>query len=130
MKRVIFVGLHNKPHLTPLCSSTKTGKIIDKIISGLPGGVTAIKSNIYNIDHFPCDEDNIHELIREWHESYKSDFQEDVIVALGKHVQAVLNNTGEISFVKLVHPACLFSSVKVSDYVANALDLIIAKIQK
>ncbi len=36
MKRIIFVGLHNKPHRTPLCASTKTGKLIQKIIWQIP----------------------------------------------------------------------------------------------
>jgi hypothetical protein len=36
--RIIFVGLHNKEHMKPLDSKTKSGKLIDRIIKRLPIG--------------------------------------------------------------------------------------------
>jgi hypothetical protein len=45
--RVFFVGIHNKPGLPPLCSTTKSGKVIDKVIAALPG-VECIKTNLFN----------------------------------------------------------------------------------
>lgn len=52
MRRIIFVGIHAKPGLPPLCSTTKTGKIIDAIIAEVakPAQVPvfkAVKANLF-----------------------------------------------------------------------------------
>jgi hypothetical protein len=53
MIRVIFVGIHNKPGLSEaLCSSTKSGAIIDQVAEGLqkakPNRFITQKTNLFN----------------------------------------------------------------------------------
>jgi hypothetical protein len=50
--KVIFVGVHNKPHLKPLDSSTRSGKTIDGIIEQLPG-IKCVKTNLFDVDYMP-----------------------------------------------------------------------------
>jgi hypothetical protein len=50
--KIVFVGLHNKPGLPPLCSTTKTGKIIDIICSHF-NGVEFEKKNIFPVEYLP-----------------------------------------------------------------------------
>jgi hypothetical protein len=46
MRRVFFVGIHHKPGLPALCSTTKSGKVIDQIIAELPE-FECIKTNLF-----------------------------------------------------------------------------------
>ena len=52
MKRVYFVGVHNKTGMHPLDSRTKSGKIIDRVIEQLPN-IRCIKTNLYDVDYLP-----------------------------------------------------------------------------
>jgi hypothetical protein len=53
-KRVIFVGVHNKPGKTALCSTTRSGKVVDAIIRNLPE-FECIKTNLHDTDFLPVD---------------------------------------------------------------------------
>lgn len=118
MYRVIFVGLHNKPHLTPLCSSTKTGKIIDKIIK-VTGIVSPIKSNLYDVEYYPKP-DEWDELIAQWQEKYQPT-KTDVIVALGKHVSDTFKTCFPyLKTVCLAHPAQRAGKLQGNDYIMDA----------
>lgn len=52
--KIVFVGIHNKPGLKPLDSSTVTGKIVDEIISHFPD-VEFEKQNIFPVDYLPLE---------------------------------------------------------------------------
>lgn len=57
MKRLILVGMHNKPNKTPLCSSTKTGKILDQILSSVTGYDEVLRTNLVHTIQFPTDKE-------------------------------------------------------------------------
>lgn len=64
MKRVIFVGIHNKPGLPPLCSTTRTGKVIDRVISKLIVK-NCERKNIFPVEYMPKRQEAI-ELTRQF----------------------------------------------------------------
>jgi len=54
--KIIFVGIHDKEGLPPLCSTTKSGQIIDKIIERLPTDCTKFeKKNLFPVEYLPYD---------------------------------------------------------------------------
>lgn len=49
--RVFFVGIHHKDGKPALCSSTKSGKVIDKVISRVKeysSNIECVKTNLFN----------------------------------------------------------------------------------
>lgn len=121
--RVIFVGIHNKPGLTPLCSSTKTGKLIDRIIENLH--IECVKTNLFNINRLP-NNDEVEYLRSEWYWT-NLPLPDDIIVLLGKKVQNEFKLHGyslqnevklkESNFIKLAHPASIYGNRKMDNYV-------------
>lgn len=84
--KIIFTGIHNKTGLLPLDSSTLAGKRIDKIIQELPKDFECIKSNLFNIDFYPCTESDKIMLKNLWLGTYRP-AEDDLIVLLGKDCQ-------------------------------------------
>ena len=85
MLRVIFVGIHHKPGKKPLDSSTKTGKVIDKVIVDLnKRAVTCFKTNLYDTNKMPHEEQK-RNLSLQWHESARLK-ETDIIILLGTEV--------------------------------------------
>lgn len=79
--KIYFVGIHNKPGMKPLDSKTKSGKIIDQIISQFPD-CECIKTNLCDIDYFPIDRFEIREECQKWNETYGAK-EDSIIVLLG-----------------------------------------------
>lgn len=120
MKRVIFVGVHNKPGKEPLDSSTVSGKRIDSIIKNLDG-YECVKSNLFEIERQPT-KDESDGLIEKWFLKYwQSD--NDICVLLGNQVQYSFPNI-PCKIVRLAHPSLQYSKVSPTDYINNAVTLI------
>jgi hypothetical protein len=128
MKRIIFVGMNNKPGVSPLCSSTKSGKLIDSVIWELRaqtiglGDDRIIKSNLFDLDHFP----ETTGFNYEWCDrvGYRCD---DIIVTLGASVHENFKKS-PYKVVALGHPSAVWSNRKKFDYVDNAVRLISERI--
>jgi len=124
--KIIFVGIHNKPHLTALHSSTKTGKIIDDIIKELPRNIEILKTNLFDIDYLPISQLEIDTLHTEWYWQHLP-IEDDIIILLGNNVKRNfrhdLNN-----IIKVAHPASKYSKLDISDYIKNTVELIKTKI--
>lgn len=113
MKRVIFVGIHNKPNTTPLCSSTKSGKLIDRIIQRLH--FKALKTNLFDVDYYPN---------RQVREKLKWDWvariepkRDDLIILLGKKVQLDFPDLIQCVVLRYAHPASVWSTKDMNRYV-------------
>ena len=102
--KYFFVGMHNKPKLMPLCSSTKTGKIVDEIISNLKH--KCVKTNLCEVEYQPIESAEIYDAAVEWHEKYNLG-KDDVIVLLGKWVQENFQRR-YFTIIDLPHPASVF----------------------
>lgn len=115
--RIIFVGVHNKPHLTPLHASTKSGKVIQEVIGKLPATYEIVKTNIYDVEYLPGPEE-ADSLIMAWKDAYQPT-EEDIIVALGSHVQKVFKSYFPVvlKVVNAPHPAQRGNQVKRENYV-------------
>ena len=112
--RVIFVGVHNKPNKKPLDSSTKTGKLIDRIINKLECKV--IKTNLFDVDYLPksCDK-HYHAL--NWYKNKDANI-DDVFVLLGAEVQKNFYCvSGFQKIVRVHHPASKRSHIAMDEYV-------------
>ena len=123
--RVIFVGLHNKPDKLPLCHSTKSGKLITRIINRLPKEVEKLRTNLYDINCFP-DIDDIYSLQDQWYWTHLP-VDDDVIVLLGAHNHNYFK-FNDLNIIKIAHPASRKSHEAMNDYVdktvAKILELI------
>lgn len=125
--RIIFVGINNKPNLQSLCSGTKTGKLVNRIINELPKGVEIKKTNLFNVDYFPEYEKMI-DLVNEWYWT-NLPTDEDIIVLLGaithKQFKHDVNN-----LIKIAHPASKRSHKDMDEYVLSAAGKIKKYMQK
>lgn len=116
--KVIFVGIHNKPGMTPLDSQTRSGKVIDRVIAQLPG-VECLKSNFIDLDHYPDDAHDVVKYFLQWEKrvDYK---KEDLVVALGDKVQDFFRQ------VEVVHMATRHPSRMSHEHIHNAIGRVIA----
>lgn len=112
--RVIFVGLHNKPDLNPLDSSTKSGRLIDRIIKKLDSDLESVKTNLFNVDYFGEIKDSI-KLQEEWYWTNLPTY-EDIIVLLGAYVHKAFMYDLEY-IIKVAHPASKNSHKEMNNYV-------------
>jgi hypothetical protein len=114
--RVIIVGVHNKVGLSPLCSTTKSGKLIDRIESKLSKPIE--KTNLFNIDHMPIKGDK-QRLIDEWFWTHLPT-DEDIIVLLGGIVHKEFKHKMK-NVIKIKHPASQWSHKAMNEYVLCAV---------
>ena len=113
-RKVYFVGVHNKPGLKPLDSSTKSGKLIDRVIEQLPE-FECVKMNYYDCDYLPnrqLDQDYHHQ-----NQNILLDKFDDniIVVALGKMVQELLFPIG----IPVYHPAIIWSKEAQISYIKD-----------
>jgi uracil-DNA glycosylase len=119
--RIFFVGLHNKPGKKPLCSSTKSGKLIDRIIN--EGGFKKCeKTNLFDVEYYPkSDDENWGRAVMWWH-NHKKISDKDIIVLLGSTVQKdFVNPPLHERIVKIDHPASKWSKNAMNEYVSDAI---------
>lgn len=118
--RIIFVGVHNKPGMEPLDSRTKSGKIIDEVIAGLPGR-ECVKSNLFNAEAVPK-----HRYDRIVGASFWNTRIEptpnDIIILLGDTVQAWFNTGQRLKVVCVPHPAS--RHIKRKEYIQDLINKI------
>lgn len=128
--KIIFVGVHNKVGKEPLCSSTKSGKLIDKIIEGLDKGWSEkgswLKTNLYNLEYLPTDEIKEKEAVRFYYRVQPND--QDVFVLLGAEVAKNFFNKGAHNVVEIHHPASKRSHEAMNEYILSAVEKINNKI--
>lgn len=121
MRKVIFVGIHNKPGMKPLDSRTKTGRLVDLIIEGLsPIVFTAVKSNLWEVD--PSSE---RDAFAKWAKRVDLDPGRDIVVLLGGQVTkqfAVEHYTTRV--VAIPHPSHVWSYLNQKEYVKAAIEKI------
>lgn len=120
--RIIFVGIHNKPGLAPLDSSTRSGKLIDRIIAEMPG-VQVVKSNLYDLDYLP-DPPTGADVVRDWAARVYYDPNTDVAVSLGDNVHFAFLIAKKFHYVRLAHPSSIWAKGRRDKYVLSALELI------
>jgi hypothetical protein len=119
--RIIFVGLHNKPGKIPLCGSTKSGKLINRIIS--EGHFkNAIKTNLYDVEYWPMQTDERVELEMNFLDRVQPT-KTDLLIFLGAatHDRIPPHSSLEI---KIAHPASKRSHIDMHQYVATTIDKI------
>ena len=124
MKRVIFVGLHNKPGMKPLDSKTKSGKLIDRIIEKCRRhGMSILKTNLFDVDYLPS-KDQMPIMSFEWIERVEL-YKGDVIVLLGAMTHKYFPKLpSDCNSIKVAHPTSKRSYVEMYDYVEKTFDLI------
>jgi len=116
--KIYFVGIHHKPGLLALCSTTQSGKKIDAVIKRL--GRPCEKVNLFSTDHVPTkggDEysDEISKFL------YRVAPVDSVIVLLGVDVQSHFpyQYYHQCKVVKFRHPS--FSPPSFVDNLYNIL---------
>lgn len=120
-RKIIFVGLHNKPGKMPLCSSTKSGKLIDRIIK--EGGFTNVqKTNLFDVEYYPTDEKRQLKLSMEWLHRFWPDAS-DITVVLGAATQAAFPGCHGKTL-KIAHPASKRSHADMNEYVTTTIEKI------
>lgn len=126
MKRVIFVGFHNKPGMKPLDSKTKSGKLIDRIIEKCRHhGMNVLKTNLFDIDEVP-EPVVMDELRFGWVERVEL-FKGDIVVLLGAVVHKQFPYIPLLNPIEVAHPASKRSHVDMNEYVEKTFELIKSK---
>jgi hypothetical protein len=125
MKRVIYVGVHNKPGKPPLCSTTRSGKLIDRIIKSLPE-YEHLKSNMFDVEmtsaefqNFPHDSFNY-----EWASRVDYSREHDIVVALGANICKLFTYSTIDRFIRNGHPSSPWSNVEKDNYVIKTAEKI------
>ena len=118
--KIIFVGIHNKPGLNPLCSTTKSGKLINRVIRELPKGVKieSKKTNLFDVDQMP-EPHEMHALTDDWYWK-NTPGNDDIIVLLGALVHEQFRFK-DLKIVKLPHPSSIWSFPRQDEYVDSAI---------
>lgn len=126
IKRVIFVGLHNKPNMKPLDSKTKSGKLIDRIVEKCRHhGMNVLKTNLYDVDYLPEVKD-LPILSFDWVERVEL-FKGDIIVLLGAMTHRYFPPLPmDYTPIEIAHPASKRSHLAMDEYVENTFEKISA----
>ena len=125
--RIIFVGFHNKPDMKPLDILTKSGKLINRVIKALPKDVEIIKSNLYDVDHFP-NESQRPDLAENWYWTHLP-VTDDVIILLGAVTHEGFYHKCK-NVIKVAHPASKWSHKDMDEYVIKTSEKIIKKLEQ
>ncbi|MDD4931076.1 MAG: uracil-DNA glycosylase family protein [Candidatus Colwellbacteria bacterium] len=136
MKRVLFVGLSDKPDREPLDSRTQTGKIIDAISDLIPG-VMAYRTNL--VDRAPIDDkgrlryptkEEIEECIPHL-EKTVAEISPDIIVSLGKTTEASLSKRFE-NHISISHPSyiAVYKKKFSEEYIRSSAEKIISELEQ
>lgn len=114
--------MHNKPNTLVLCSKTKSGKLIDKIIKHL-NGKQFLKTNLYDVDYYPK-EDEKYNLASDW--ILRIDpYSWDIIVLLGREVHDnFIMPPDKGNVIKIAHPSSIWSKENMDKYVNDTVDKI------
>ena len=118
---IVFVGIHNKPDIPALDSSTKTGKIIDQIIKVIDDGKRTIKkANYFDLTHIPSDGANVSKYYCDFRSRLQYNPKKTLLIGLGADVKKFLSPAlGVESFLWVQHPASLWSREKQKAYIAQ-----------
>lgn len=114
--RIIIVGVHNKIGLSPLDSSTKSGKLIDRIAAQLP--IPIEKTNLFDVDYLPVNGEK-QDLVNEWYWT-QLPTKDDVVVLLGGMVHKEFKHSIK-NLIKIQHPAAQWSHKSMNAYVNGAV---------
>lgn len=118
--KILFIGIHYRQEFNALDSRTKTGQVVDRIISLLPKEFEYKKCNLYPTYDLP-----IGEVKKEYIDLFYQHYDYDtypVWVLLGKEVQKALNEGG----VCINHPGSLRFGKSEFHYVTESASEIIA----
>ena len=110
--RIIFVGIYNKPNTKPLCKSTKTGKLLNRITEQIKCD-TILKTNLYNVEYCPKEWREKQSLAIDWHKRVEPQ-SDDIIILLGAETHKWFLNTG-FTIIKLAHPASKYSHESINN---------------
>ena len=118
--KIILVGMYNKPHKTPLCGSTKTGKLLNRVqrqVNNMIPNIPFLRTNLYNTEHFPPSYEEKQTLAWEWYSRIQPDY-DDIIILLGHEVHKNFITTG-LTTSNHPHPASQRSHEQMNNYVFN-----------
>lgn len=119
--RIIIVGVHNKVGLKPLDSSTKSGKLIDRIENELP--VNVERTNLFDTTYLPTKGEK-NKFAEAWFWTHLP-CPDDVVILLGGIVHKEFKYDIK-NLIKIKHPASQWSHKSMDEYVSCA----VAKIKK
>ncbi len=119
--RIIFVGIHNKPGLSPLDPSTKTGKVITRIIDLLPSNIEKLRTNLFDSDSIP--KQNTGFEVGKWVAQHWPN-HDDIILVLGNEAWKYFPVCKGRVF-KVKHPGRIMGGVATDDYVQETATLIL-----
>jgi hypothetical protein len=122
--RIFFVGVHNKPDMQPLDSKSRSGKMIDRVISGLQTEVGLfeaefIKTNLFNaLQTYGTGKTDGAYYVGQW--AKRVDYaQGDIVICCGAIVHSYFQKSA-IKFIRIGHPSGVWSKLKQEEYIINA----------
>jgi hypothetical protein len=123
--RIIFVGICNKPGLSPLDSTTRSGRRIDSIINS-SSLKNYLKTNLHDTDSLAeaMSQDLIYSVFK-WAERVEYNGN-DIVICLGSHVKGAFYKFKKIPFKFLPHPSAQWSNDAKVNYLKRGIDIIMA----
>lgn len=122
LNRIVFVGVNNKAGLKPLCSTTKTGRLIDRIIDKC--NLESIKTNLFDYDKLP-DKKDLPILSFRWMDRIEL-MEGDIIVLLGAIVHKYFPPLPDgYNVIEVAHPASKRSNLSMNNYVNTIVEKIL-----
>lgn len=133
MKKIIFVGVHNKPGKAPLCNTTRTGKAIQAIedlvtIHTLEPRPVFLRTNLHDCNY--VQDITPGTAVNLWVTRVKPD-PSDLVVCLGELVAYPFRITAYPNYIHIKHPGSFFrgeTSFVMSEYIKQSADTIIKHI--
>jgi hypothetical protein len=116
------LGRHSQQAgLTPLCSSTKSGQLIDDIIKLIPY-FDHVKTNLYDLDHLPeTNQGNSRSEVSAWAQRVGYSPTRDIVFCLGAEVKKVFKRGG-VKPIYINHPGRISGQAAKEKYVNTAFE--------
>lgn len=119
MRKIYFVGEHNKPGLAPLDGSTKSGRTIDQLIARIY--LPTKKTNLCDTEKQVTDPPAIRAHGTNWWKIH-GPVNGDIIVLLGGYVGVnFVRPENRVYYVRIKHPAAIFGLDNKMAYIQEAL---------
>ncbi len=119
------MGIHNKPDKEPLDSSTKSGKLIDRVIFQIDKEVECVKSNLFDFDRMPVMEKDKAVVLWMMRVNYRNS---DIVVLLGAITHGYFRRTKLSKMIFVGHPSGVWSKDGKEKYVFETVEKIRSKI--
>ena len=119
--------MNNKPGKSPLDPSTRTGKVISRIMEAIGNPALSFeRSNLFDLDFFPHTGKLDHDVrsVQIWADRVGYKGTGDIVVTLGHCVNEVFRKAKVVPSIKVGHPSGVWSNEAKRVYITRVAQLV------